>query len=51
MIKGRLTRGLLSLGRAGDLLLGTAGAAGAYALVPRIGPVGENTRTDIVLGL
>jgi hypothetical protein len=51
MIKRRLTRALPSIGLAGGLLLGTAGAAGANAPFPQIGPVRENARTDIVLGL
>jgi len=47
MIKRRLTRALLSIGLAGGLLVGTAGAAGA-ALFPQLGGVKENNRTDIV---
>jgi uncharacterized membrane protein YeaQ/YmgE (transglycosylase-associated protein family) len=51
MIKRRLTRALRSIGLAGGLLVGTAGAARADALFPQLGGINETNRTEIVTAL
>ena len=48
MIKGRLTRALVSIGMAGGLLLGTAAVAGAGGLCPQFGGIKETNRNDML---